>query len=196
MSRQLTRAWLRQMRAGNCEAAWRISDEVLQSRRRTSQRFVHLGREVWWNGEPVAGKRVLIRCSHGLGDTLQFIRYAPLVRKIAARVIVQAQAALCEILRHVDGIDAVETLYNDVAPESYDVVVEAMELPHLLRAVVADVPYIHAQPTFERAPSKLRVGIVWRAGEWDQRRSVPVELIRTVADVPGIVLHIFAAPPP
>ena len=38
-----------------------------------------------WNGEPLDGKRVLIRCYHGLGDTIQFIRYTPLVQRIARR---------------------------------------------------------------------------------------------------------------
>ncbi len=69
------------MQAEDFAAAWEVSDEVLRDRR--DENCEHLPRHFqWiWRGESLAEKRVLIRCYHGLGDTIQFIRYAPLVRQ-------------------------------------------------------------------------------------------------------------------
>src|SRR4051794_32840782 len=77
--------WMAAMRRGDFEAAWRETDRV-ECLRRAEERA---GRLVWqphhllWNGEPFAGRPVLVRCQHGLGDTLQFARFLPHVRAIA-----------------------------------------------------------------------------------------------------------------
>lgn len=194
MSRELTRNWLRHMRSGNFEAAWQISDEIMRMRRRlASPRCVHLGREALWNGESLHGQRVLIRCCHGLGDTLQVIRYAALVRRQAKHVVVQAQASVSELLQRVDGIDVIRTLYDDVPTCSYDVAIESMELPHVFRAtlssVPAEVPYVRVRPRPQPTGGSLAIGTVWRAGEWDKRRSIPSGLIAPLASIPGVTLH-------
>src|SRR5688572_12471333 len=91
-------AWARAMRAGRFEDAWRISDALL---RLPPPARAHAPRHLQriWDGGPLAGKRVLVRCYHGLGDTIQFIRYVPLLRATAAEVIVLAQPALLPLLR-------------------------------------------------------------------------------------------------
>ena len=73
-------AWMAHMRAGDFARAWAISEALL--RERAGVPCDHLPRHYqWiWDGRPLDGARVLIRCYHGLGDTLQFIRYAPLVK--------------------------------------------------------------------------------------------------------------------
>lgn len=73
-AQELGSTWMRHMRRGDFAAAWEVSDEVLRGR--AGQACDHLPRHFqWvWDGEPLAGKRVLIRCYHGLGDTIQFIR--------------------------------------------------------------------------------------------------------------------------
>ncbi len=101
------------MRRGEFAQAWQISDEVL--RRRAGQTCALLPRHFqWvWNGEPLDGKRMLIRCYHGLGDTIQFIRYAPLVRQRARHLAVWAQSSLLPLLRTVDGIDELLPLHGE-----------------------------------------------------------------------------------
>src|SRR4051794_29381449 len=79
--------WLRHMRAGQFEAAWRISDRLLHLRRGISCQHWPRHQQYVWNGTPLIGKRVLVRCYHGLGDTLQFIRYMPLLKAVAAHVM-------------------------------------------------------------------------------------------------------------
>ncbi|WP_027367790.1 glycosyltransferase family 9 protein [Desulfocurvibacter africanus] len=193
--------WLWHMRRGDFDAAWTMSDVVLEARRGTACQ--HLPRhEQWvWDGTPLAGRRVLVRCYHGLGDTLQFIRYAPLVKAVAREVIVWAQPKLIPLLRTARGIDRLMPLHDGAPDAQYDVDVELMELPHVFRTTLRDlpreVPYIHAQPLaafpspIERQSGRLHVGIAWRSGDWDARRSIPFALMARIAEIPGIVLHIL-----
>src|SRR5439155_234617 len=77
-----------------------------------------------WDGTPLAGQRVLVRCYHGLGDTIQFIRYAPLIKEIAREVMVWAQPVLLPLLRTVRGIDRLLPLHDGAPNVEYDVDVE------------------------------------------------------------------------
>jgi hypothetical protein len=181
------------MRRGDFAAAWRASDEVL----RAHTPCFHLPRhEQWvWDGTPLDGGRVLIRCYHGLGDTLQFIRYAPLVRRVAAEVTVWAQPALIPLLRTAEGIDRLLPLHDGACEAGYDVDVEVMELAHVFRSTVdtlpAEVPYLHADPAPLARDGRLHVGIVWRSGDWDDRRSIPFPLLAPLAEIPGVALHVL-----
>ena len=184
------------MRAGDFASAWKVSDEVLRWRR--GEDCAHLPRHFqWiWKGDSIAGKRVLIRCYHGLGDTIQFIRYAPLVRRTASRVIVWAQPELIPLLRTADGIDELLPLHAGAPEVEFAIDVESMELPHVFRSTIealpARVPYFQIDAT-ERPPgdSNLQVGLVWKCGDWAPERSIPIELLLPLAQLPGVTLHIM-----
>jgi glycosyl transferase family 9 (putative heptosyltransferase) len=192
-------SWMRHMRRGELEAGWEISDEVLRSR--AGRTCWHLPRhEQWvWDGTPLEGKRVLVRCFHGLGDTLQFIRYAPRMKAVAAEVIVWAQPALLPLLHTARGIDRLLPLHDGAPDVEYDLDVEVMELPHVFRSTLetlpADVPYLYADPAPLPDDGKLAVGLAWQAGDWDDRRSVPFPLLAPLAEVPGITLHVLQRGP-
>jgi ADP-heptose:LPS heptosyltransferase len=71
-----------------------------------------------------------------------------------------------------------------------------MELAHALRVAPADlaghVPYLNSGPPAASPKpdgTELAVGIVWEAGGWDRRRSLPASFLRELADIPGIRLH-------
>ncbi|HEX3008523.1 MAG TPA: hypothetical protein VHO90_13015 [Bacteroidales bacterium] len=170
--------WIRYMRHGMFEEAWKFSDQVLKAG--INRDYLNLPRhyQCIWDGTPLAGKKVLIRCYHGLGDTIQFIRYAPLVKEISRQVIVWAQPDLIDLLRTVNGIDLLLPLHNASPSVSYDVDVEVMELPHVFRSTISNIPvnipYFHVKPV-ELSPGKekLKVGLVWQAGDWDPSRNVP-----------------------
>jgi len=119
---------------------------------------------------------VLIRCYHGLGDTIQFIRYAPLVRRTAAEVIVWAQPRLMPLLEGAPGVDRALPLHDGAPEAEYDVDIEVMELPYAFRTTVETipnrVPYLTA-PTTLLSGRRPRVGIAWRAGDWNHDRSIP-----------------------
>jgi hypothetical protein len=191
---------MREMRQGNFESAWKVSDEVGQLRRGRS--CSHLPRHLqWvWNGRPLVGRRVLIRSYHGLGDTVQFIRYASLVKKIATNVSVLAQPELLPLLRTMSG--AFDTLLplQDASPNcEFDVDVELMELPHAFRTTLADlpadIPYLHVEPARLEKRGKPNVGLVWTAGDWDERRSIPFHIVRQLTNAEGIAWHILQRGP-
>ena len=188
---------MRHMRRGEWEQAWRISDRLLPVRARES--CVHWPRHLQyvWTGAPLAGRRVLVRCYHGLGDTIQFIRYAPLLKAIASEVIVWAQPGLIPLLSTAAGIDRLIPLHDGTPQADYDADVEIMELPHIFRTtlatVPAQVPYLRAEP-MSLAPSadrKPAIGLVWKAGDWAEQRSIPFPLLAPFAELADIALFIL-----
>jgi hypothetical protein len=143
------------MRRGEFEAAWQISDRV----------------RGLWDGTPLAGRRVVIRCNRGLGDTLQFARYAAMLD----RAVIKPQRSLIPLIR---------TMGVPIG-ERGDVEIEVTELPHAMRTTLdtipRTVPYIHVDPIALPQDERLRVGIVWRSGWWDRRRDIPrAQLVRAL----------------
>ncbi|MDQ2900653.1 MAG: tetratricopeptide repeat protein [Acidobacteriota bacterium] len=181
--------WMINMLLGRFDRAWEESDRILHDRKKRGVdcrdwpphfRFV-------WDGSPLDGKRVLIRCYHGLGDTIQFIRYVPPLKQIARSVTVQAQPELIPLLRSMRAIDGLVPLS---APEpEYDVYIESMELPHVLRTmpgtIPSTVPYLHVE-TPPRASREFRVGLVWTAGAWRPERSIPLSEFATLFGIPNV----------
>ncbi|GGB79397.1 glycosyltransferase family 9 protein [Dyadobacter sediminis] len=172
--------WMQHMRNGEFEKVWKLSDRAVEER--AGKPCWHWPRHLQyiWDGTPLAGKRVLVRCYHGLGDTIQFIRYIPLLKEIAGEVIVWVQAPLLPLLKTVEGIDQLLPLHDSSPEAEYDVDVEIMELPHVFRTTLetlpAQVPYLHARPVaLSGHEGYFKVGLVWRAGDWDSRRSVPFD---------------------
>lgn len=192
-------AWTEHMLRGDFAAAWEVSDAVLRSRAGVPCWHLPRHEQHVWDGTPLDGRRVLVRCYHGLGDTLQFIRYAPMVKAVAAEVIVWAQPALLPLLRTARGVDRLLPLHDGAPGVEYDADVEIMELPHVFRTTLdtlpADVPYLHADPAPLPRDGRLAVGLVWRAGDWDPCRSVPPELLAPLARVPGVALHLLQRGP-
>ena len=181
--------WMRQMRNGEFAAAWQISDRIFSKPSRWRSPRIPRHQQLVWNREPLADKAVLVRCYHGLGDTIQFIRYVPLLKKIAKRVIVWAQPTLLSLLSRIEGIDELLPLHDGNPDCMYEIDVEIMELPYVFRTVMATipsrVPYIQVTPA-PLDPHPLKVGLVWRAGDWDRRRNLPFSFIKSVAGVHGV----------
>ena len=197
MSNELEAArWIETMRRGDFAAAWEISDRLLRTRRAQDQENLPRWFQSVWNGTSVDGKRVLVRCYHGLGDTIHFIRYAPLLKQRAAEVIVWTQPSLIPLLRSVGGVDQLLPLHDGSPEVEYDVDLELNELPYLFRTMIetipANVPYLHVEaavlPPRDR---RLRVGLIWQSGDWDSSRSVPFAEIQRLAELPGIDWHIL-----
>jgi len=186
--------WIEEMRRGNFAAAWKISDRLLLERRAEDQWQLPRWRQSIWDGSSLVGKRVLVRCYHGLGDTIQFIRYAALLKHIAAEVIVWVQPSLMPLLRNVRGIDRMLPLHDGVPDIEYDVDVELSELPYAFRTTLQSIPaapYLFVQAAQLASNGRLRVGLIWQSGDWDERRSVPFALVRRLAQVPGVEWHVL-----
>ncbi len=131
-----------------------------------------------WCGEAVRGKTVLLHAEQGLGDTLQFARFATRVAARGARVVLMVQPALVRLLRGLEGVERVLAL-GEAWPEA-DLHCPLMDLPAILLRAVADLapagPYLRADPALiaaRRLPRGGRaphVGLAW-AGE--RRAAVP-----------------------
>ena len=80
--------WQCWMLLGRFECAWAESDFIAASGAHDPHRF--------WDGQPWHGRRLMLRCLHGLGDTIQFIRFAPLLRKTCSHLTVQAHPQLTD----------------------------------------------------------------------------------------------------
>jgi hypothetical protein len=182
------------MRRGEFGAAWGISDILLRRHLAVPRAAADVPRhqQVIWEGASLQGKRVLVRCYHGLGDTIQFIRYVPLLKTIAAQVTVWAQPSLVTLLSTACGIDRMIPLHDGTPDCDYDADVEVMELPYLFRTTIetipARVPYFHvdASPLDD---CKMKVGLVWRGGDWDPRRDVPFDLLTQLAEIQEISFY-------
>ncbi len=191
------------MRRGDFATAWSISDGVLAQRRMRAEDCSGWPRHLQfiWNGSPVDDARVLVRCYHGLGDTLQYVRLLEPLHQRARKITLWAQPPLLGLLRHVRGIDTLLPLHDGDPGFDCDVDIELMEVAHLLRITLDDlpgrVPYVDipasAKASADAEP--LRVGIAWRSGEWDCRRSIPSEALQPLASVAGVRFFSLQFPP-
>jgi hypothetical protein len=194
--KQIPNAWMQSMRSGDFEEAWKLSDKVLAAGVNRDPRLPRHYQCVW-DGRPFAGKRVLVRCYHGLGDTIQFIRYIPKLKQIAKEVIVWAQEPLIELLKTIPEIDQLLPLHDGQPDVDYDVDLEVMELPFIFRTTVdtipCDIPYLHAEPLVLSDEHKFNVGLVWQSGNWNQARCIPFEALAPLAELKNVNLYILQA---
>ena len=189
-------AWTLHMRRGDFAAAWKISDRVVHERAGVPCEHLPRHFQYFWDGQPLDGKRVLVRCYHGLGDTIQFIRYVPLLQSRAREIVVWAQPKLMPLLRSVNGIDLLLPLHDGVPEIEFDTSVELMELPHVFRTTLAtiprEIPYLHVTPALlSRHGSNLAVGLTWAGGDWNEDRSIPFSALERLTTIPGIDWYIF-----
>lgn len=179
--------WIHHMRSGAFEKAWKFSDNILKQGLNRDYDNLPRHYQCIWDGTPLNGKRVLIRCYHGLGDTIQFIRYAALVKEIAKEVIVWTQKPLIKLLETVKGIDQLLPLHDGSPEVDYDVDVEIMELPHIFRTTVstipAEIPYLHVEPMQLPQKKHLAIGLVWQVSNWNQSRNIPYSVFENLKEV-------------
>jgi hypothetical protein len=199
-------AWMSHMLRGDFESAWQCADDDREQRRRagiTGRDWPRHLRPVW-DGRPLSGMHVLVRCHHGLGDTIQFARYLPRLAETAASVQVEAQPELLGLLARLPGIDRLHALSatDDHAAAAFgcDAEIDMTELPHAFRTtldwVPAGVPYLRPDPgrvvearrRLGRLGEGLAVGLVWAAGGWKPERSIGLARLDPLADIPGIRL--------
>lgn len=183
--------WTCHMLNGDFERAWLESDAIEQRGQPDPHRF--------WDGESFAGKKVMLRCLHGLGDTIQFIRFASKIRAQAHSLVIEAQPVLKTLLERAGIGDAVIT-WGEAEPE-WDQQVEVNELPRIFRAgtfeLPSTVPYLsvsNAQTSvIADRTEKVRVGLVWASSEYNPLRSIPLRLLLPLLETPGVAFFSLQA---
>lgn len=153
-----------------------------------------------WQGEPLAGRRLLIHAEQGLGDTLLFIRYAKEAIARGGSIIVQCQRELCRLVREsIPGFTAVLSPADPLP--AFDTHCPMMSLPYIFKTTVENapesVPYLLANP--QRAAQwssriagvagKKKIGIVW-AGKTsyvdDRLRSIDPAFLAPLSQIANI----------
>ena len=157
---------------------------------------------LWLGESDLTGKTILLHGEQGFGDMIQFCRYAPLVRKRAARVLLRVPGPLVRLMRSLDGIAVVDAA-DPV--DGFDCYCPLMSLPLAFNTSVAtipaDVPYLRADPARIaawqmrlRPVPGLRVGVVWAGNSgivdratnsYDRRRSIPLKVFARMLAEPG-----------
>ncbi len=150
----------------------------------------------WTGAEPLAGRTLLLHVEQGFGDTIQFVRYAPLAAAAGARVILEAYPLLTTLLSEVEGVNAVVSRGEPLP--AFDLHCPLLSLPLAfgteLDTIPARVPYLTAPPARlarwgARLPRAggLRVGLAWSGRETpDPNRSVALAQLAPLFDLPGI----------
>jgi len=148
-----------------------------------------LGQSEFGGLEGLAGKTILVHSEQGLGDTLQFARYLPLVADCGARVIFELPAVLLGLLRGLNGVS--EFVVKGQVPPPADFHCPLLSLPLAFKTTLESIPspgpYLKADALkvkqwSERLglKSRPRIGLVWSGNAQhknDHNRSIPLELL-------------------
>lgn len=152
---------------------------------------------LWLGKEPLSGKSILIHCEQGLGDTIQFIRYAPLLQAQGARVTVSVQDVVLPLL---SGLHPGITVTGTAVSGQFDYHVPLLSLPLALGTrldtIPAPIPYLHADPARAETwrerlgPEGFRIGVCWQGNPTLQnpRRAFGIEMLAGLGALPGVRL--------
>lgn len=151
-----------------------------------------------WDGSPLSGKTLLVHAEQGYGDTIQFVRYTPLLIKAGAQVVLEVQdAGLLELCRTVHG--SVQVLVRGDALPAVDLQTPLLSLPCLLdstlETIPRKIPYLTADKEKTRQlqsrlpdDGRYRIGICWKGRPTpDPKRSIPFKELQPLFDLPDIV---------
>jgi tetratricopeptide (TPR) repeat protein len=187
---------------GRLAEGW-LKYEARWDRQRALERRRHFVQPAW-QGEPVAGRTILVHAEQGFGDTLQFVRYASLLAERGARVILECQPALARLMAGVEGI--AEVIPRGAPLPAFDLHCATLSLPRLFGTVLETIPdrVPYVRPPADavdqwKAPlaaiSGPRIGLVW-AGDarhydiecamTDRRRSLSLEAYAPLFAIAGL----------
>ncbi len=156
-----------------------------------------------WDGSSFKGRRLLVHDEQGFGDTLQFLRYLPMVKALGGTVILEVRRQLLKLVKHAAGFDDLIARSSDGHPPlEFDMYIPLMSLPFVfgtnLASIPAPVPYLATDVELTRRWAQklatipgFKVGICWQgnpAHQADRWRSVPLKFFTPLAAIPDIQL--------
>lgn len=151
-----------------------------------------------WDGGDLKGQSILLHAEQGLGDTLQFIRYAKLVQQRGGKVIVECQKALIPLLAQLDCVD--QLVPQGSTLPSFSRYCPLLSLPGVFAtdypSIPNEVPYLQADPglvdewgnRLESMPG-IKVGIAWQGNpdfKQDKLRSIPLSFFAPIIETEGV----------
>jgi tetratricopeptide (TPR) repeat protein len=184
---------------GEYDEGWREFEyRLTQSGWATNYPFKH--QKSRWDGSPMKGKRLLVHDEQGFGDTLQFIRYLPLAKRLVGHLLFETRRPLVPLLSEFPGIDEIVVRTSTQRPDvDYDCYTPLLSLPKLFRTGMQNIPfpegYLQAhlrKINYWRkkiGTGDLKVGIVWAGNPGhknDQNRSCNLGHFKTLMDLKGV----------
>jgi tetratricopeptide (TPR) repeat protein len=184
--------------AGNFATGWR--DYEIRTRRKKNA--TRIFPEPLWRGEPLHGARILLHAEQGLGDTLQFLRYVPMVQAAGGTVILDVQRSLLRLAAELPGIAALVATGDPLPPFEWHC--PLMSLPAAfgtaIESIPAQVPYLRVPAEAKQSAESLewpvdglRVGLVWSGNPLfpeDRLRSIPLSGFEPLLALNGV--HFFS----
>ena len=158
----------------------------------------NFGKPLWLGEYPLQRKTILLHAEQGLGDTIQFARYAPLLARGGAKVVLEVQSELKELL---SGLEAVTVVARGEKLPAYDVHCPLGSLPLAFKttpdSVPAPIPYLRANPAriakwrprLEVLPPGLRVALAWAGNPAhinDRNRSIALARLQPLLSSAGM----------
>jgi len=141
-----------------------------------------------WQGEAAAGQRLFLYAEEGLGDTIQFVRYARMAADRGLTVTVEVQESLVRLMSGLPGVERIIAVGSEIPP--YDFRCSLLSLPRIfktdLASIPGDCPYLSADRT---AGKGRRIGIAWRGNPnhlRDRQRSLSLAWFLDMLDMPDI----------
>jgi Tfp pilus assembly protein PilF len=157
-----------------------------------------------WLGQRIDGARIFIHAEQGLGDTLQFIRYVPMVAARGAKIILEVPSELRRLVENAFGA-AVQVVTLGSRLPDFEWHSPLMSLPLVFRtdvaSIPAQIPYLQAEPQLTRdlarhiaasSRNSLRVGLVWSGSPRhtrDRQRSIPLAQLCALTEIPGVTFY-------
>jgi hypothetical protein len=181
---------------GDYERGW-PEYEWRWKHKRAPKRAFH---EPLWDGSDLHGRTILLTAEQGLGDMLQFIRYAPMVKDRGGTVVLACPAIMLPVLSRCRGIDR---FVSEGEPlPAFDVQAPLMSLPAIFKTTLATipacVPYVFCDPglveRWQRELSRwdvFKVGIAWQGNpfhRWGHHRSFGLAPLASLARLDGVRL--------
>jgi tetratricopeptide (TPR) repeat protein len=153
---------------------------------------------VWRGEQEIEGKTVLLCAEQGLGDTIQFARYAPMVAALGAKVVLKVHSSLVALMATVPGVS--QAVAGDGALPAFDLYCPLLSLPLAfgteLKTIPANIPYVRVSEDRitkwgGRIPGtgRLRVGVCWTGTKThvnDRNRSIPIERFAQILSIPNL----------
>jgi tetratricopeptide (TPR) repeat protein len=183
---------------GDYEEGWRLFEWRWKSLENIDVRNFH--QPLWLGEQPVDNKTILIYQEQGLGDAIQFCRYAPMVEALGAKVIIEVSTPLVSLVSTLKGNFII--IEKGQPLPHFDLQCPVMSLPLAFKTSVptipAEMPYLYTNPDkqnlwHERLGNKarLRIGLVWSGSAIhgnDHNRSIPLKLFEPLFNLP-IEMH-------
>lgn len=199
-----------QMLTGNFEAGWQ-GREARWRIPHLAAGYPKLSTPIWLGDEPVAGKTILICADEGIGDTIQFARYVPMLAARGARVILAVEKVLCPLLSGLAGVAECLPKTAETVLPPFDLHCPLDSLPLAfgtrLDTIPAEKVYL-PPPAADRvrawedrlgARNRIRVGLVWSGNPKhgnDRNRSMPLKTLARILDVDATFISLQKDPRP